>query len=622
MRRPVPLVLVLAVILLVGGLLIWRLRSDEPSPSPASPTAGTSARAAPPSRRLRIPSRVQPLGVDVVDAPAGTLGPLTGTVLSRGSGRPVPGATLLFETPSRGDLRQVRVGSDGAYRFEPDEPGWHRLVAAEAEGFVPYGEQDAPFVFHARPGRGVAAGPITLRPIVPVAIVVIDAPTGEPLADALVLLLDGAAEPVATNDDGEVTLSLDDGAVVEATAPGHRPGRARYGVAEQVAHRIELALQPIEDAAEATSQARERLAGVVQDPSGEPVEEARVRVRWVPAAGAKPSDVVPHRTVATSDDGTFVLEALDAGRYDLVARAEGFAEAMVPSVAVPGPEVTVTLVAGVSLFGEVTDRDREPMPSFTVVVTQKIHALASHTVAVEQAIDPDGQYEVPHLAPGDYTVFAVAPGAARSEGKTITLTDVDRRLDFELTRAGTLAGWVVEREGGEPIVGAKVSLESDLVGDLQLAGSVFTDGDGAFTLGGMPAVPTSILVAAEAHHPRLMSGIAVGSGETETIRVDLGRVGEDETPKIELAGIGAILQGTADGLVINQVVDSGGAAEVGLGPGDIIVTIEGADAAELGFGACIERLRGPEDSTVTVTVLHPGADGPVSVVIPRRRIKA
>ena len=212
--------------------------------------------------------------------------------------------------------------------------------------------------------------------------------------------------------------------------------------------------------------------------------------------------------------------------------------------------------------------------------------------------------------------------AARSKGESVTLVDQDVRFDVELASAGTLTGLVVERDDGAPIPGAKISLESSLAGDLQLSASAFTDHDGAFTLGGMPSAPTSILVAAEGHHPRLLSGVVVAPGEREEVRVDLEAVGEDEEPKIELAGIGAILQGTAEGLVISDVVDGGGAAEVGLGAGDVIVTIEGADAAELGFGASIERLRGPEGSTVTVTVLHPGADGPVLVVIPRRRIKA
>ncbi|MEQ9324940.1 MAG: carboxypeptidase regulatory-like domain-containing protein, partial [Polyangiaceae bacterium] len=403
--------------------------------------------------------------------------------------------------------------------------------------------------------------------------------------------------------------------------PGHRPARGRYGVSEQVARRLVLALEPTDDEAETVSTATERLAGVVHDASGIPIDEARVTLRWVPPAGATPSLMVPDRHAVTADDGTFVVDDLDAGRYDVVAQADGYAEAMV-SAAVPGPDVTLTLVPGVSLFGRVTDAEGAPLPSFAVVVTRKLHALASHTVAVEQALDPEGAYEVPHLGPGEYLVFAVAPGASRSKAEPVTLAADDVRLDFALPSAGTLAGIVVEREGGAPIAGAKVSLESNLVGDLQLAGSAFTDDEGAFTLNGMPDVPTSILVAAVDHHPRLLCGIVVPPGEQQDVRVDLEVVGEDEEPKIELAGIGAILQGTAEGLVINDVVDGGGAAEVGLGAGDVIVTIEGAEAADLGFGACIERLRGPEGSTVTVTVLHPGAEDPVVVVIPRRRIKA
>ena len=618
-RRHLPVIL--AVVAVVAAAVLWRLRAPDPAPTP-TPTATPSVRTGPPPAKRRTPSRVRLLGAEVVEAPDDALGALTGTVLSRGDGRPIPGARLFFETPRAGDLQQVRAGSDGAYRFQPVEPGWHRLAAAEAEGFVPFGQDDAPLVFHARKGQGVSAGPITLRPITSTLVVVVDAPSGEPIAGAEVRLLDGSTEPVATDEQGEATVALDDGAVVEATAARHRPARGRYGVSEQVTHRLVLSLEPADDETDSLSPARERFAGVVRDPSGAPIDEARILLRWVPPAGATPAVIVPNRQSVSGDDGRFVVEALDPGRYDLVAQAEGFAEAMMPSVAVPGPEVTLTLVAGASLFGRVTGADGEPLPSFAVVVTQKLHALASHTVAVEQAVDPRGEYEVPHLAPGDYIVFAVAPGASRSKGKPVTLTDDDARVDFALADAGTLAGVVVERDGGAPIAGAKVSLESNLVGDLQLAGSAFTGADGAFTLDGLPATPTSILVAAADHHPRLLSGVMVPPGERKEVTVDLGRVEEGEDPKIELAGIGAILQGTPEGLVINQVVEGGGAAEVGLGPGDVIVTIEGVEAAELGFAGCIERLRGPEGSTVTVTVLHPGADAPVVLVIPRRRIKA
>jgi C-terminal processing protease CtpA/Prc len=55
--------------------------------------------------------------------------------------------------------------------------------------------------------------------------------------------------------------------------------------------------------------------------------------------------------------------------------------------------------------------------------------------------------------------------------------------------------------------------------------------------------------------------------------------------------------------------------------GDAIVAIAGEPVAGLGFEGCIERLRGPEGTTVIVLVRH--ADGrEETLVVPRRRIRA
>jgi Carboxypeptidase regulatory-like domain/PDZ domain len=554
------------------------------------------------------------LGVRVVDADG--LGVLTGAVVSAGDGRAVAGARLFFESPAGDGLATVVADQLGAYRFLPKAVGWHRLVAVEADGYVPRGDHDAPLTFFARRGRGVAVGAIALRPIQRVAVRVVDAEGREPLAATVAVL--GGDVRATTDADGVATLPLEDRQVVEAGAEGFAPQRARYDLVAQVARRMTIALsrgdEPVASA---------RLEGRVRDIAGEGVEAARLSLRWIPGRGAMPKQrLIPPRVGVSDDDGSFAITNVDPGSYDLVVQAEGFADRWVPGLAVPGPSVDVTLVTGAAIFGEVFDDDGRPLPSFAVVVTRAHHALATSVVAVEQTIDPEGQYEVPLLAPGSYRVYAVGAGAARSEAKAITLAGDDMRLDFRLAQAGTLVGKIVDRDSGAPIEGAKISMEGDLGGDLQLTAAAFSDASGAFRLEGLPALPTSVVVAAAGFHPRISSGIVVPAGQERAITVDIAALTDDEEPKLELAGIGAVLQGTSEGLVINDVVEGGGAAEVGLRAGDLIVTIEGVPATELGFAGSIERLRGPEGSSVTVTVRRRGADMLVALQIPRRRIRA
>lgn len=125
---------------------------------------------------------------------------------------------------------------------------------------------------------------------------------------------------------------------------------------------------------------------------------------------------------------------------------------------------------------------------------------------------------------------------------------------------------------------------------------------------------------AQQHHARLVS-VEIREGETAgPLLIDLGPLEQGEDPRLELVGIGAVLEAKGDALVIKEVMTGGGAAEVGLGPGDGILSIEGQSAATLGFGGGIERIRGPEGTYVSLEVRR--TDGSITkYVVPRRRLE-
>jgi C-terminal processing protease CtpA/Prc len=105
------------------------------------------------------------------------------------------------------------------------------------------------------------------------------------------------------------------------------------------------------------------------------------------------------------------------------------------------------------------------------------------------------------------------------------------------------------------------------------------------------------------------------------IRVELEATREGEAPKLELAGIGAQLEGVDDGLLIKMVVPGGGAEAAGLVVGDVLLAVDGATVLELGFDGAIQRIRGPEGTTVRLAVRRAAGGRVVDVVAERRKIR-
>jgi C-terminal processing protease CtpA/Prc len=109
-------------------------------------------------------------------------------------------------------------------------------------------------------------------------------------------------------------------------------------------------------------------------------------------------------------------------------------------------------------------------------------------------------------------------------------------------------------------------------------------------------------------------------GPCRSVEILLTPTEKGEEPRIELVGIGAALSAKDDALVIGKVFPGGGAAEVGLAEGDRVVRVDGEPVSQLGFASAVQKVRGPEGTTVTLVVVKSG-QGEVSLVVPRRSIK-
>jgi hypothetical protein len=306
--------------------------------------------------------------------------------------------------------------------------------------------------------------------------------------------------------------------------------------------------------------------------------------------------------------------------------APGYARTRLSPVRAGAEDVVIRLATELRIRVTVVDAaDGAPVPAATALAQEVLGPLRRETSAVASGFDGEGVVVIGGLKRGRYEVIAVAHGYAPSEPVAVTLDGGDASVRIDLDRGGRVTGRVVSAEGSRPLAGARVSLE-DRIGAgsaaVPLSASVLSSEDGRFELGGVPAGLRSIVVYAADHHGRILSGVVVRSGETTDLgALDLTPTDEGERPRLELAGVGAVLSSQEDVLVIQRVIEGGGAAEVGLVPGDAILEVAGSPVTTLGFGGAIEAIRGPEGTNVQLLIRR--ADGAVVLLaVPRRRIRA
>ncbi|MCG8424607.1 MAG: carboxypeptidase regulatory-like domain-containing protein [Proteobacteria bacterium] len=555
-------------------------------------------------------------------------GVFTGRVIDWATGHSVPGAEVTFARD--GTATTVGAGPDGQFVFKPAESGMYRLAAATADGYLPYAPNwgHSPIELVARSRVRIDGIVVYLRPAIDYTGVVVS-PNLQPVEGALVRLLNArsgerALDPITaeftTDQRGEFVFHAPDNALFEATHPEYGPGRARVNEAVQVSHKLEIKLGE----RGARVPARSSLAGTVVDSEGNPVAEALLRAvpigmrsaaRWVPQTLSDP-------------DGRFEFSDIDSDVYRLAATRDGFAPASV--VAEAGDrDIKLRLDPGAVIRGRVVGDTGSPVVAFTVAVLQKPAPLREIVVKHVSVFDGDGQFRVGGLVEGvDYHVRAMAYGFATSPSHPARASaDLDRasQVTISLQRGGILSGKVVSAGDRQPLQSAKVTIE-DTIGDLSsalpMSATVSTGEDGSFELAGLTPGLASVMVTAYNHHPRIISGLQVANNaHIGPLNIELTPIEQGEKPKIELAGIGAMLAAGEDGLIIQQVIEGGGARDAGLIPGDVILAVDGGKVLDIGFQGAIQRIRGPAGSSVRLTVRR--AEGnEAEIVAIRKKIRA
>ena len=642
-----------ALIVLIIGVL-WMLRSNNgndgtPESAPAAdgdageqPAENSERDAAAdetPSagpRKARNGGRRTPLQLATavaVDDESLAAGAFEGVVVSWSTGEVVSGAELTW---AHGEgVTSSRSDEEGRFLFEPTEPGVYELAVVTAEGFLPFAPEwgFSPIRLVAREGVRLREIVLSLRPAIDYQGQVVD-PEGQPVAGAEVIILSmpgGQTDLVPlpdrfrSDDEGRFTFHAPDNALLEASHAGFTPGTARLDITAQVSHRLVIRLRALgEDRAE------HRISGRVVSSSGDPVADALVVARSQAMMVERDEDE-PRRTVQglTNENGEFDLGGLTAGQYRVTASHSDYASARITDVEAGTEDVRLELVEGATLRGEVRHQATgEPVAGFSIVLLLQTGELTREPYRTATVFDGSGTYEIIGLGPGEYEVMATArdfaPAARRSFTVPSPPPSAPITQDFDLSSGGRLTGRVIDSESREPLEHARVSVEA-LVGSagsaVPLLASTTTDGEGRFEIRGLNAGLRSVFVAAFGHHSRIVSGLEVSAaGDVGPITVDLRPVAEGETPRLELSGIGVVLEAEGDALIVGRMISGGGASEAGLRPGDGILDVDGEAVVELGFQGSIERIRGPEGSTVRLRVRRNESGDIEEIAVSRRRI--
>jgi hypothetical protein len=334
-------------------------------------------------------------------------------------------------------------------------------------------------------------------------------------------------------------------------------------------------------------------------------------------------------TTRSDLEGKFALAGLLPGAYTLIGSAPSLVAARKEAVAAGTAGVELRLEEnGGFIAGQVTSSSSpDGVASFAVVLSRPKTKLEEDRVATQSFLDPEGRYLLGPLAAGDYLVRIAAHGYATTEEVPVQVgTGQTTRADFELSKGATLLGTVRSKTSSLAVAGARVELEGRPIGadlPIQTELAVITKEDGSFSLSGIAPGLRAISVEARGYDTRLVSSLDVAPDATiGPIEVRLTPLATPDTePKRELTGIGAALAAEGDVLLVGQVIEGGGAALAGVVPGDRIVAIDGKLVGELDMNSAVQRIRGPEGTSVRLTVRRAGGEEEIIHVF-RRKIRA
>ena len=375
---------------------------------------------------------------------------------------------------------------------------------------------------------------------------VVDASSRAALAGAWIWSRQDPAAFVRSGATGSFSLPLASspaGLQIAAAAPDYLPELENLGDELTAAEAPIFALEPAA-----------RLHGLVVDGDGHAVADARIEARL--AARRSPARPMAAASTSTSDDrGRFRISGLTrAGRYELIARAEGFAPTRLEVVApgTSGDPVRMVLDRGRRAVGAVMDGDELPVAGAEVALTAA--TKQGPDFSIQAFTDRDGTFELLQLPAGRYDLAVAATGFAPVVVRGLAVSNAEGTADLGtvfLEPGISLEGRVTDVDD-QPLAGVSVfaMTQGAAPGSAVPGQQLQTAADGSFSVVDLrPGDRVKLQLWKEGYQNRLVSGLEAPTLEPLTLvlrpasRVS-GRVIDGDRQPVARARVGLVRRGS------------------------------------------------------------------------------
>ncbi|HEX3153214.1 MAG TPA: carboxypeptidase regulatory-like domain-containing protein [Candidatus Angelobacter sp.] len=255
------------------------------------------------------------------------------------------------------------------------------------------------------------------------------------------------------------------------------------------------------------------VTGVVRRTSGEVVANLSVQLHGQNIDGTDLS-----RQVRTDTAGTYTFQdvpvvSVTIETVDSATNTAASSKLNITANVIASQDLT--LVAGGTVTGLITNQSNQPIPAAVVTVTGNNGTFTTTS-------GPDGRYFIDHIAPGTVNVQVSDPStgfAGRSSG-SINFAGQVLTLNIQLVPFGTVNGTVFRFDGATPVPGAQVTLFG------VTNGSATTDALGHYQFNFVPLGSFTVDVTDPATGDRGRTSNQVSAnGEVRTVNVILNGVG-------------------------------------------------------------------------------------------------
>ena len=219
------------------------------------------------------------------------------------------------------------------------------------------------------------------------------------------------------------------------------------------------------------------------------------------------------------NDGSFVLPNMVAGTYTLSLNGAilGAASAVPLNDGEQVTGVTLSASAGGTLLGTTNNAS-----DGSILAGASIEALGANGEHFTVTSGANGQYQIPGLPPGTYTIIATASGVARVVDEGVSIGSGGQTLNLSFSPQSTIGGTIAPAanltNGDAPTVSAQPVGSTD-------PNQIYTatpDSNGNFTLTNLPAGSYNLTVSLNGYFSSVVANVAVASGAAQSVgAVDL-----------------------------------------------------------------------------------------------------